>query len=224
MGTSEDLRAGSPDRWRRAWSLSAFRTQLILSLPILAALLLILRLFVEYYVERRSGVVFNDPLLALLPSVDVHWLVYALTYSALLLGFCMLSFRPFALLLFVRASIVLLVLRFFCLWLLPLNPPAGLVPLSDPILPWSFTGVVLTRALFFSWHTALPVMFLLTAGTKDMKIIFSFVAVVVSLLLLFQHSQYSISLLAAPCFSIVAIALARPVTTGSAEVNIAGNH
>jgi len=209
------------DRWRKAWQLHAFRNQCALSVAILIASLVILRLFLDH-VETGRGVVLDDPILPYLPALDLKWITYAVTYSGILLGIASLCFYPFAFLLAVRSSILVVVFRVLSLITLPLDPPAGMVPLVDPIMQLPFAYPNLTRDLFFSWQTAAMTLFALTVEGKDMKLIFSVFAVLVSLLLLLQHAQYTISVAAAPCFVYAAYGIAKAVTVGASGPGIPG--
>jgi hypothetical protein len=201
------------DRWRDAWRHHAYRSQLIWSLAALPVGLLLLRLYLDA-VEGRAGAVLDDPFLRCLSAVDLKWITQSLTYSGLLLGIVSLCFHPYALLLVVRASVVMTAFRIICLFLLPLDPPAGVVPLVDPLIQLPFAHPTLTRDLFFSWQTAFMALFVFAVEGKDLKIIFVTCAFLVSILLLIQHVHYTIDVVAAPCFAYVAWGIARPFTVG----------
>ena len=191
----------------------AFKKEAIYSAPVLILALVMMELFL-FRIQARQGVVFADPLLGLFPPADVHWIVYSLVYSAVLFGFVSLCMYPFALLLTARALIVLIIMRIVCLFVLPLDPPADIIPLTDPFV--SYVGIPVTnvRGLFFAWPPAMLALLAYTAQWKDLKVIFSVGAVAVSGLLLLQHTHYAIDLVAAPVFAYAAVGLARWRTVG----------
>ncbi len=197
--------------WRNAWSIRIFREQILVTLAALLLVLILKRMFLDY-IETRSGVVFQDPILGIISAVDLRWITYSLIYSGMLLGFFSLSIYPFAFLLTMRAVVVLVLLRILCLTLLPLDPPLNIIPLSDPYIPPPDAHPVYTRDLFFSWHIAALSLFVYTARWRDLKIIFAGAAFVISLLLLVQHADYTIDLVAAPCFAYVAFGVAKWIT------------
>jgi hypothetical protein len=199
------------NRWRNAWRIRFFRDQFFVSIAGLLVVLVVTLLFLDY-VERRSGSMLEDPLLSLLSPVDLKWITFSLVYSGVLLGFVSLGLYPFNFLLAIRAFFVMMLLRITCLFFLPLDPPAGFIPLIDPFVQLAGMAPVFTRDLFFSWHTATIALFAFTVQWKDMKIIFSCTAGVVSALLLLQHAHYTIDVIAAPCFAYVAYGIARWMT------------
>ena len=203
--------SGFVDNWRNAWRIRAFRDQLLVSMAALLVVLILLRVF-QHYIETRSGIVLPDRLLPLFSPTDFNWITYSLIYSGTLLGIVSLCSYPFSLLLVVRAFVVMILLRIACLFLLPLDPPTDFVPLVDPIIRLQVLSPVLTRDLFFSGHTAMMALFAFTARWKDMKIIFSCAAIVVSVFLLVQHAHYTIDVVAAPCFAYVALGIAKWIT------------
>lgn len=209
-------------RWRNAWRVTFFRDQFLVSIAGLIVVLIITLVFLDY-VETRSGTTLGDPLLPLVPPIDLRWITFSLIYSGMLLGFVSLCLYPFDLLLAMRAFVVMMLLRITCLFLLPLDPPTGFIPLADPFIQLPGIRPVFTRNLFFSWPTATMALFAFTAQWKDMKIIFSCAAGAVSALLLLQHAQYTIDVIAAPCFAYVAYGIAKWLTIENVADFPAGN-
>jgi hypothetical protein len=198
-------------RWRSAWRLRDFRDQLLVSLTVLLVAIILTLVFLDY-IETRTGLILHDPLLSLFSPTDLRWITFSLIYSGLLLGLVSLFLYPFSLLLALRAGIAVMLLRMVCLFLLPLDPPPGMIPFLDPFIQIPGAHPVFTRDLFFSWQIAVLAIFAFTAQWRDLKIIFSCVAVAVAVLLLLQHVHYTIDLVAAPCFAYVAYGLAKWLT------------
>ena len=189
--------------WRTAWRSTFYRDQFLTSMIGFLLSLVLMRLFLGY-VEGRSGIGLPDPLLSHFTSIDLKWITYSFIYSAIVLGFVSVALHPFSFLLVLRAMIVLVLLRITFLFLLPLDPPPGCIPIVDPFIRISALSPTTSRDLFFSWHTAVITLFAFSARFRDMKIIFSAAAFVVSVLFLLQHAHYTIDVVAAPCFAYVA--------------------
>jgi PAP2 superfamily C-terminal len=186
--------------WKNAWQLPAFRRQLGLTLPELAAVLLTFSRFLEW-VEQRDGVVLHDPILAYLHPREFTWPIFALVYVGLLLGLALLAPRPARLLLALQAYAIMVLLRMAAMFALPLNPPPGMIPLVDPIVQAFGSGAVLTKDLFFSGHTATLVLLSLAVDDRVFKRVLALGAVLAAVLLAWQHVHYTIDLLSAPFFA-----------------------
>jgi hypothetical protein len=200
--------AKSLDRWRSAWRNHDFRDQLFVSLAGLVIASALIVLFLNY-VESRPGSVLHDPLLQLFAPVDLRLITFSLIYAGIILGFISLCFYPFALLIALRASVVIILLRIITMFLLPLDPPADIVPLTDPFVQWPGVPPVLTRDLFFSGYTAIMALLVFVSEWNDMKVIFACFGIAISGLFLLHHAHYTIDVAAAPCFSYVAYAIAK---------------
>lgn len=85
------------------------------------------------------------------------------------------------------------------MYLVPLIPPEGIIPLRDTFLEGSFYGnKVLVKDLFFSGHTANLVLLAFMVDVKWLRYILFVCAAIVAFLLLKQHVHYTIDVIAAP--------------------------
>jgi hypothetical protein len=196
------------DNWSVAWRNRFFRDQLLLSLIGFLLASVLMRLFLSY-VETRSGISLPDPLLPLFSPTDLRWITFSCIYSAMILGFVALAIYPFSLLLAIRSIFVMIILRITFLFLLPLDPPPGCIPLIDPFIRMPAVFPPTSRDLFFSWQTALMALFGFCARWRDMRILFFSAAALVSILFLLQHVHYTIDVVAAPCFAYLAFGIAK---------------
>jgi hypothetical protein len=90
------------------------------------------------------------------------------------------------------------VARVTCIALVPLSPPIGFIPLTDPLSGAFYGEANITKDLFFSGHTAtLMTIFLCLRGKID-RLIGLLAVVTIAILLLIQHIHYTIDILAAP--------------------------
>jgi hypothetical protein len=206
------------ENWRAAWKSRFFRVQLLESLIGLLLALVLMRLFLSY-VEQRSGISLPDPFLGLFAPVDLTTITFSTLYSGMLLGLVSLALDPHAFLLAVRAVVALAILRIIFLFLLPLDPPPGCIPLSDPFIRMRVIFPVVSRDLFFAWPTALLVLFGFCSRWRDIKYIFFGAALLLSVFFLLQHAHYTLDVAGAPVFAYVAFGVARANTlrNGSAR-------
>lgn len=156
--------------------------------------------------ENRIGYVFNDPILHLFEPIAVSEVTFFVTYFLAIYGL-IISFREPALFVsLLQAYTIMTLFRMLCLYLVPLEAPATIIPLKDSFLQSSFySGRENLKDLFFSGHTATIFLFAFAFRKKLTKRLFIVGACVVGLLVMAQHVHYSIDVMAAPVFAFVAI-------------------
>lgn len=173
--------------------------QLLVMVAVTASTLYGFLLFTGW-VETRTGALLDDPLLSSLPAVDLSWPIFAVIYGGLLAGLLLMLRRPRAILHFLRAYTLLVLLRIVAMYLTPLDPPADMILLVDP-LAGAGPGGALTRDLFFSGHTATMVLLLLSMRRPLERIIFTLATIALAGMLLLQHVHYTVDILAAVVFA-----------------------
>jgi hypothetical protein len=160
------------------------------------------------WVEGRSGHVMSDPVLDLFRPVSLSMLIFAVTYLPAAAGVIYSARFPAMIQRLASAYAVLLALRAFTLFIVPLDPPPGIIPLRDPLLELTvYEGRTNLRDLFFSGHTATHFLFFFLAGNRSVKIFFLGCALAVGVLVLMQHVHYTIDVMAAPFFAWLAARL-----------------
>ena len=194
--------ASEPLRWPAAWRNVGFRARLLGVLALLLGLVAGLPRFFAF-IQARPGVLLPDPLLALLPAHDVSVPTFAVIYLSIGAGVVYLLPRPALLLRALWAYWLLHLCRCLLLWLLPLEPPAGLVLLRDPLVDSLIYAAPapITKDLFFSGHTATVALLALAVGPGRLRRWLVVGAVAVGLLVLVQHAHYTYDVLAAPLFA-----------------------
>jgi len=186
------------------------KRELFVTILFLAILLLSFVQFLNH-IELRAGETFNDPLLNIFPPVDLTWLIFSLIYISLITAVISLAHDPVNLLKALQAFILLDIIRTITLFLMPLNPPPGMILLNDPFVQMFGHGEVLTKDLFFSGHTSTLFLLFLTAHGKILKGLFLSCAVIVGISVLLQHVHYSIDVFSAPFFSYGSVKLAEQI-------------
>lgn len=188
--------------WLLAIKEKHFIPELLFSILILVLTMKSFSLFTQF-IEQREGVVFNDPVLILFSAIDLTWPIFSLIYGALVFGIITIAFRPNRLLVLFESYSLMILLRMLMMYLLPLNPPEGMIVLEDPFVSFFVIGKTLTRDLFFSGHTATMFMLYLCIS-KKLKKLFLVVTLLVAAGVLGQKVHYTIDVIVAPFVSFVA--------------------
>ncbi|NQW29945.1 MAG: phosphatase PAP2 family protein [Ignavibacteria bacterium] len=162
-------------------------------------------------IEARLGVRIPDPLLGLFTPTDLSWLIFISVWGSVVIAFVGLVRSPQRLFHIMRAYTILIAIRIICMWLLPLEPPDGIIVLVDPIAKFFGAGAAqpLTKDLFFSGHMAMLCLLAFMFEEKPFKFFFGTLAIVVGLAVLMQHVHYSIDVMVAPLAAMAAVRLSK---------------
>ncbi|PWT78628.1 MAG: hypothetical protein C5B59_01365 [Bacteroidetes bacterium] len=188
------------ERWQLAWSNASFRKQLISGSLILTVILISFPFFFQF-IEGRSGPQLNDWLLAQIPPHDLSAAIFIIIWSISLLGIVRAIQVPEILTHFIWSYILLTLVRTGTIYFIPLDPPANLIPLADPISNAFYGKHFITKDLFFSGHTATIFLVYLCLRKRGDRIIALISSIVLGILLLVQHVHYTIDVLTAPIFT-----------------------
>ena len=157
-------------------------------------------------IEQRPGFSFTDPFHALMGPVDLTWPIFIVLYATLIGMLGVLLRQPTILFRVFRAYTILIAIRMLCMWMLPLDPPATMIVLSDPVveLVTAAGSSPLTRDLFFSGHVS--VFFLIGAlvpHSTVRRVLFG-LGTLIGIALIAQHVHYTVDVLVAPMAALTA--------------------
>ncbi len=186
--------------WKEFLTDKKKQKELIISIPFVAAILIIFPQFLQF-VEARQGVVFTDPILVLFNPIDLTWLTFGLIYLSILIIIFSLAKKPERLLFTLQCYGLMVFFRLIVMYLLPLEAPATLIPLNDPLVQLLGTGEILTKDLFFSGHTATLFLLFLITEKRVIKIIFLASTLLVGIAVMLQHVHYVVDVAVAPFFA-----------------------
>ena len=120
------------NNWAAALKNRQFIQLMVFGLIVLGTILTALPFFFQY-IQKREGTVLNDFVLNAVPVVNVSVpLFIAIWCMGVYMGVKAIV-EPRLLLIFTWAFIFLTAFRVICIWLVALNPPLGLINLSDPL-------------------------------------------------------------------------------------------
>jgi len=178
------------------------RRELLVSLITVVALVLTLASYASFLtgIEMRQGFAFPDPIHQLMGPIDLTWPIFLILYGALVAAIGLLLGQPLILFRAMRAYTILVAIRMLCMWMLPLDPPATMIALSDPIvdLVTSDGASTLTRDLFFSGHTATFFLVGAVVPNKTFRRVYYGLGTVIAVMVLLQHVHYTVDVLVAP--------------------------
>jgi len=164
------------------------------------------------YVEQRDQTlgVFPDPFFFMDP-IDLSIPIFIMTYGTI--GFFILYHLslPLKVIYFIQMGVLLLLFRTVTLFLFRFDAPEMIV-LQDPILnsviyQMNEVGQYNQHDLFFSGHTANLFLASLLFENKKLKIFFLVVTFCMGTCIILQHAHYSIDVIFAPLFSLLALFL-----------------
>jgi len=194
--------------WSDFWSIPGRRLEFIFSFALLTLVMVGMLRFLRYN-EARTGHKLHDPLMAIFEPIDLSGLTFLLLYLGLIYTIIMLLQQPGRLLVGLQIYTVYAALRILAMYIVPLEPPEGMIPLADPLLQWAQTGSQLNKDLFFSGHTATLFICYLMLSPGRWRSVFLAGVLVMAACLVIQRVHYSIDVVAAPffCFGAYAFVL-----------------
>lgn len=185
------------------WGLVKTRRDWLIFSATLAALIVVLRLYGRFLtaVESRPGVILPDPLLPHITPRDATWPAFILLYGGLLLAVLGLMRNGKRLVFAMQAYTVMVAVRMAVLYLIPLEPPHGMIALRDPLVEGFAQAKTLTKDLFFSGHTSTLFLMHLVSEGPILRLVFLIGTVLAAACVLTAHVHYMVDVAAAPFFA-----------------------
>jgi len=185
------------DVWKEAWESPVKRGQLIIITILIGVFGIGLPYFFNY-IEKRNGIVLNDWVLAHIPAHDVSVLIFTVIWGMILLILYRSLYSPSIFITYCLTLALVTVARVICISVVPLAPPIGLIPLSDPVTGIFYGESNITKDLFFSGHMATLSVIYFCLEKKTDKLIGLLAVIVLAFLLALQHIHYTVDILTAP--------------------------
>jgi len=180
--------------WNEAWSNVGFRRKVITGMTIVVAIAAFFPFFFQR-IELRHGILLNDPVLRVLPAHNISIPLFIIIWGLSTLAAIRAVQTPRVFLVFIWSWIVLSIFRMLTITLVPLDAPAGLIGLVDPLSNFFYGDKFITKDLFFSGHTSTVfLLYLCLPGRTDRKLAL-LVTFCVAILLLVQHVHYTLDVL-----------------------------
>ena len=164
--------------------------------------------FVERW-DHNLGV-FNDPLFLSNP-IDFSIPIFIMTYGTMSFFFFYNVNKPSVIINLFQIVIILLFLRVITLYFFRFDSDPNMIILKDPLLNTFMyqlnenTGLYNQHDLFFSGHTANLFLVSILYTDKRIKYFFLLITFLTATFLVLQRAHYSIDVLFAPLFSLLAV-------------------
>jgi len=191
-----------------SWSDRSFRKKVTIAILLNVAMLITMPFFFQY-IEHRIGIQLNDPLLQYIRPVDVSIPVFVIIWSMTGLIILRAIQNPEICITFLFAFLILCISRIITISIFALAPPAGLIPLTDPLTNIVYGNSFVTKDLFYSGHAGTQFLMFLCLKKRTDKVFTVISTFTVGVLLLLQHVHYTIDIVAAPIFAYLCFVLAR---------------
>ncbi len=196
--------------WRKAWGNKDFRSKTIAGSLLLFAIMATMPYFFSH-IETRKGIRLDDWFLHALPAFDVSVATFFIIWSMTLFLLFRSAQNPGIFIVALYTLIMLSLTRMLTIYLIPLNPPLGIIPLRDPLSSLFYGGpsIFISKDLFFSGHTSAQFMIFLCLEKRKDKLLALASTLLVALLVLVQHVHYTVDVIAAIVFTYFIWLLAR---------------
>ncbi len=186
--------------WKETWNTPHKKQQIVIGTVIMLIVVFIMPHFFNL-IEQRKGIVLNDWLLAIIAPRNVSIVIFALIWAMILLIIVRAIRDPSIYITYCWAYAFVCIARLTSISFVPLDPPLGLIRLTDPLTGVFYGNSNITKDLFFSGHTATLTLIFLCLKSRNDRIIAFTATVAVAFLLLVQHIHYTIDVLTAPIFA-----------------------
>lgn len=184
-------------RWKEAFNERRFMAWMTIVLLYLTVLLLFLSYFLPY-IDHRPGRQLRNLWIEYLPAYDLSAAIFALIYISMAVTLVYTLNKPKLFLRWLAAMGIMYSIRCITLYFVPLEPPAGYIPLADPLVQWlARDQEIAGKDLFFSGHTAFLFICILVVRKRYLEIGLCVALIAVVVMLVFQHAHYFMDLAAA---------------------------
>lgn len=185
------------ESWKIIWNSSIARFQLITGSALLAIVLCWMPTFFNT-IEKRKGIQLNDFVLSQIPAHNVSVYIFAIIWGMGALALYRAASKPQMYVTYIWAYAFIMLIRFFTISFVKLDPPAGLIQLIDPLTGIFYGHAQITKDLFFSGHTSTLFLIYLTLEKRTDKVLALLAVFTVGILLLVQHVHYTLDVIMAP--------------------------
>jgi len=188
--------------WKVAFANKKFRFHFFLALMGLAAFAAVLPFFFNAILLPKPGVQLNDPILSWFQPRDWSNEIFLLLYGCTLVFIATNIMRPGVVLISLQTYVVVNFLRLTTLYFFTLEPPQGIIPLTDHFLAsLAYGQPVYNKDLFFSGHVSTLFVLVFAELRPVVKWIYLTVTVIVATLLAWQRVHYALDMAGALVFT-----------------------
>lgn len=161
--------------------------------------------------QDRQGFLMSDPILNILGPWDLNLPIFLLTYIPIVFGLLYVIRDSKKCIALIYSYCLLQIFRLSCIYLVPLEPPAGMIFLNDPISDHLVFGTIITKDLFFSGHVSAIILFSFYFNSRKIRWLYRAIALADAFCLMGQHVHYFIDVLSAPLFAFISYLIIKKI-------------
>ncbi|HWA35214.1 MAG TPA: phosphatase PAP2-related protein [Cyclobacteriaceae bacterium] len=184
--------------WKEALSTSRYRWAIVFCAATLLWMFLFVPVFYRDILTPKPGYLLNDYFLGFFTPRDLSLYIFIILYAATVQTIISHWKDPEVIILASTVYVAMNIVRTATMYLITLEPPTGIILLEDPISSLLYPDTGFAKDLFFSGHisTIMVTVFVeRNTGARRAKIAG---AVMMAVLLAWQHVHYSVDLIVAP--------------------------
>lgn len=184
--------------WKQALQTTRLRWVIAFCVCTLLIIVFYMPVFYQEIIGPKKGYFLADPVLNFFAPVNWSLTVFIILYLAVVHTVFTSLRKPSVALLGLTTYCVVNLLRIVTMYVITLEPPAGMILLADPISSIAYPDRGFAKDLFFSGHVSTMVVLVLIEKNRLAKILKITGTVIMGFLLAWQRVHYTIDLLAAP--------------------------
>jgi hypothetical protein len=195
--------------WKEALNTSRYRWALVFCAATLLWMFLFVPVFYRDILTPKHGYLLDDYVLGFFTPRDLSLYIFIILYVAAVQTVISHWRDPEVIILASTVYVAMNIVRTVTMYLLTLEPPTGIILLQDPISSLLYPDTGFAKDLFFSGHISTIMVTVFVEKNTIARWAKILGAVIMAILLAWQHVHYSVDLIAAPLATYGVFVIAR---------------
>jgi hypothetical protein len=195
--------------WREALKTPRYRWALVFCAATLLWMFLFVPVFYRDILTPKPGYLLNDYVLGFFTPRDLSLYIFIILYVAAVQTVISHWNDPEVIILASTVYVAMNIVRTATMYLVTLEPPAGIILLQDPISSLLYPDTGFAKDLFFSGHISTIMVTVLVERNVAARWAKILGTIVMAILLAWQHVHYSVDLIVAPLATYGVFVIAR---------------
>jgi PAP2 superfamily C-terminal len=187
--------------WKEALQSTRVRWAIVFCMITFLLMVLLMPAYYRDIINPKRGFQMDDPLLNFFTPRDWYMPIFFILYVAVGDTFYRYFRNPGIVLLGVTTYCAVNIVRTITMYIITLEPPSGMILLTDPISSALYPSTGFAKDLFFSGHVSTIMIVVLLEKNRLAKALKALGTVIIAVLLAWQRVHYTLDLLAAPVFT-----------------------
>ena len=201
--------------WKEAFQTTRIRWAMVFCLVSVLMMFLYIPFFYRQIIGPKEGYIIDDDILNLFTPSNWSLPIFMILYLALIQTVISKLNKPEVFMLGAVTYCAVNLLRTLTMYVITLEPPAGMILLADPISSALYPDSGFAKDLFFSGHISTMMILVLIEEARIAKIGKIIGTTLMGVFLAWQHVHYTIDLLAAPVITYCVFSMIRGLLKAS---------